>query len=57
MGTDEHKKKTGKNFLAQTPKYDKTDGIDVEFSSELADAEDTEANSRSEKADKRVKKR
>ncbi|WP_058307897.1 YfhD family protein [Gracilibacillus massiliensis] len=56
MGRDEHKKKVGKNFLAQTPNYEKTDGIDVEFSSELADANDIEAKNRSERADKRAKK-
>ncbi|UOQ85498.1 YfhD family protein [Gracilibacillus salinarum] len=55
MGRDEHKKKAGKNRLAQTPKQEKTDGIDVEFSSELADAEDLEAQMRSKQADKRAK--
>ncbi len=57
MGRDEHKKKVGKNFLAQTPKYEKTDGIDVEFSSEIADTDDIEAKNRSERADKRAKNR
>lgn len=57
MGRDEHKKNTTRNPLAQTPKTEKTDGIDVEFSNELADAEDLEAKERGEKADQRAKKR
>ncbi|MFD2656274.1 MULTISPECIES: YfhD family protein [Gracilibacillus] len=57
MGRDEHKKNTTRNPLAQTPKMEKTDGIDVEFSNELADAEDLEAKERGERADKRAKKR
>ncbi len=57
MGRDEHKKNTTRNPLAQTPKTEKTDGIDVEFSNELADTDDLEAKERSEKADKRAKKR
>ncbi|SFL99800.1 YfhD-like protein [Gracilibacillus orientalis] len=57
MGKDEHKKNTSRNPLAQTPKMEKTDGIDVEFSNELADTDDVEAKERSKKADKRAKKR
>lgn len=53
MGRDEHKKKK-KNHLAQTPKNLKTDGIDVEFSDEFADADDREAQARSRAADKRA---
>ncbi len=62
MGRDEHKTTAGKNPLAQTPKSEKqdridfSDGIDVEFSRELADAEDLEAKRRSEQADNRVKR-
>ncbi|WP_339230043.1 YfhD family protein [Oceanobacillus sp. FSL K6-2867] len=55
MGRDDHKKKHN-NYLAQTPKNQKSDGIDVEFSEELADAEDKEAQARSRAADKRAKK-
>ncbi|UOQ47950.1 YfhD family protein [Gracilibacillus caseinilyticus] len=55
MGRDEHKKKAGKNRLAQTPKQEKMDGFDVEFSSELADAEDKEAQARGKQADSRAK--
>ncbi|WP_407927829.1 YfhD family protein [Gracilibacillus suaedae] len=57
LGRDEHKKNTTRNPLAQTPKMEKTDGIDVEFSNELADADDLEAKERGERADKRAKKR
>ncbi|MDO6451611.1 YfhD family protein [Oceanobacillus profundus] len=53
MGRDEHKKRKN-NFLSQTPKNQKTDGIDVEFSNEFADAEDREAQARSRVADKRA---
>ncbi|MCT1903025.1 YfhD family protein [Oceanobacillus sojae] len=53
MGRDEHKKRKN-NYLSQTPKNQKTDGIDVEFSDELADADDKEAQARSRAADKRA---
>lgn len=56
MGKDEHKKSRGKRFLAQTPKNQLSDGIDVEFSAELADPDDHEALERSKRADKRVRK-
>ncbi|QDP41042.1 YfhD family protein [Radiobacillus deserti] len=57
MGRDDHKGKS-RNKLAQTPKYEKTtDGIDVEFSRELADHEDIEAQARSKAADARAHKR
>ncbi|SHG54819.1 YfhD family protein [Ornithinibacillus halophilus] len=57
MGRDDHNNKTKNNYLAQTPKNQKTDGIDVEFSEELADHEDHEAQARSRAADKRAKKK
>ena len=43
--------------MPQTPKYAKTtaDGRDIEFSQELADAADLEAQARSNAADKRAK--
>ncbi|GEN31549.1 hypothetical protein HNQ35_001959 [Cerasibacillus quisquiliarum] len=56
MGKDEHKKPKN-NFLAQTPKSQKTDGIDVEFSEELADHDDKQAQARSRAADLRRKKK
>lgn len=56
MGRDEHNKRKN-NYLAQTPKNQKTDGIDVEFSDELADADDREAQARSRAADKRAHKK
>lgn len=55
MGRDEHKKSRGKRFLAQTPKQQISDGIDVEFSEELADEEDKQAQARRERADRRIK--
>ncbi|MEW9677246.1 YfhD family protein [Lentibacillus sp. L22] len=56
MGRDDHNNKTNsKNFLAQTPKNMKSDGIDVEFSEALADEEDKEAQARSRAAEKRIK--
>ncbi|GAA0444675.1 MAG: YfhD family protein [Bacillota bacterium] len=54
MGKDEHHKSKN-NFLSQTPKNQKSDGIDVEFSEELADHEDKEAQQRSDQANKRIK--
>ncbi|WP_074435709.1 YfhD family protein [Oceanobacillus jeddahense] len=51
MGRDEHKKRKN-NFLSQTPKNQISDGIDVEFSDELADAEDKKAQARSRASDK-----
>jgi len=53
MGRDDHKNRKN-NYLAQTPKNLKSDGIDVEFSEELADADDKEAQARSRAADKRA---
>lgn len=56
MGRDEHRKKKN-SLLAQTPKQQISDGIDIEFSDELADGEDREAQARSEAARQRVKKK
>ena len=56
MGRDDHKNNKN-NYLAQTPKNLKSDGIDVEFSNEFADADDKEAQARSRAADKRAHKK
>ncbi len=53
MGKDEHKSKNNKNGLPQTPKNQKNNGIDVEFSVELADQADMKAIERSKKAKNR----
>ena len=53
-----HKQKTrdkNKGSLPQVPKNLKSDGIDVEYSRELADHEDLEAQARSNAAAQRVK--
>ncbi|MBM7551288.1 YfhD family protein [Thalassobacillus pellis] len=58
MGRDDRRKANGKNdaSLPQTPKYEKdSDGIDVEFSRELADQQDREAQERAKAADERAK--
>jgi len=55
-----HKQKTrdkNKAKLPQVPKNMKRDGIDEEFSIELADQDDLEAQARAEAANKRAKKR
>lgn len=57
MGRDEHKKARGKRFFAQTPKNQLSDGVDIEFSEELADEEDIQAIKRSKQADQRTKKK
>ena len=44
-----------KNSLPQVPKNLKSDGIDEEYSSELADQEDLEAQARANAANQRVK--
>ncbi|RFU68150.1 YfhD family protein [Peribacillus saganii] len=46
-----------KSSLPQTPKNMKRDGLDVEYSRELADADDIEAQQRSFEADQRAKSR
>ncbi|MFD1038215.1 YfhD family protein [Virgibacillus byunsanensis] len=56
MGRDEHNNSNGRNRLAQTPKNQIKDGIDVEFSEEFADHDDKEAQARSRAADRRVKR-
>ncbi|MEQ6376011.1 YfhD family protein [Bacillaceae bacterium S4-13-58] len=43
-----------KTNLPQTPKTQKSDGRDIEFSQELADVEDLEAQERSKAADART---
>ncbi len=55
MGKDEHKKSRGKRYLAQTPKQQISDGIDIEFSEELADQADKDAQARSHQAKQRNK--
>lgn len=57
MGRDEHRKARGKRFLAQTPKNQLSDGVDIEFSAELADEEDIQAIKRSREAGQRAKKK
>jgi len=59
MGRAHGHKNRDKNTakLPQVPKNMKSDGIDVEFSSELADQDDLEAQARSDAADARQKKR
>jgi hypothetical protein len=55
-----HSQKTrdkNKSTLPQVPKNLKTDGKDVEFSQELADQADLEAQSRSNAANQRVIKK
>ncbi|MHC0039106.1 YfhD family protein [Pseudoneobacillus sp. C159] len=44
-----------KQTLPQVPKNMKSDGIDVEYSAELADQEDLEAQARANAANQRVK--
>jgi YfhD-like protein len=57
MGRGDHNRATGKNFLAQTPKNQLSDGIDVEYSEELADHDDKVAEERSKAADRRAKRK
>ncbi|MUK89445.1 YfhD family protein [Ornithinibacillus sp. L9] len=56
-GRDDHNKSKGHNYLAQTPKNQKSDGRDIEFSEELADHNDKEAQARSRAADQRAKRK
>jgi len=56
MGRDEHRNKKNQ-YLAQTPKTEVSDGIDIEFSEELADIDDRKAQERSKAAERRVKAR
>ncbi|WP_082686217.1 YfhD family protein [Bacillus coahuilensis] len=46
--------KKHKNNLPQTPKQFKSDGIDEEYSRELADQEDLEAQARANAANQRA---
>ncbi|MGE8207599.1 YfhD family protein [Heyndrickxia sp. NPDC080065] len=55
-----HKQKTrdkNKSKLPQVPKNLKSDGLDVEYSAELADQADLEAQARANAANQRVKNR
>ncbi|WP_284140785.1 MULTISPECIES: YfhD family protein [unclassified Virgibacillus] len=54
MGRDEHRTSRGKRTLAQTPKSQLSDGVDIEFSEELADDDDKAAQIRSRQADNRA---
>lgn len=56
MGRDELNASKGKKRLAQTPKNQLTDNKYVEFSEELADQDDKEAQARAKAADRRAKK-
>lgn len=57
MGRAHGQKSRDKNkaSLPQVPKNLKSDGIDVEYSRELADQEDLEAQARANAANQRVK--
>ncbi|MFC5466866.1 YfhD family protein [Lederbergia graminis] len=59
MGRDDRRRARDKNTqkLPQVPKNMKSDGLDVEFSEELADHDDMEAMARSKAADERAKRR
>ncbi|RFU69411.1 YfhD family protein [Bacillus sp. V59.32b] len=50
-----HNRDKNKQKLPQVPKDLKRDGLDVEFSADLADHEDLEAMARSDSADRRAK--
>ncbi|MGJ9459533.1 YfhD family protein [Oceanobacillus sp. CF4.6] len=56
MRRDDYKNNKN-NYLAQTPKNLKSDGIDVEFTNEFADVDDKKAQARSRAADKRAHKK
>ncbi|WP_258921167.1 YfhD family protein [Heyndrickxia coagulans] len=59
MGRGHQHKTRDKNkaTLPQVPKNMKIDGKDIEYSRELADGEDLEAQARSDAAEKRAKNR
>ncbi|PKR78766.1 YfhD family protein [Halalkalibacillus sediminis] len=57
MGRDEHKNGKRNDPLRQTPKNQVSDGVDVEFSDELANLDDQEAQERSRAAEERARKR
>nr|WP_082804756.1 YfhD family protein [Rossellomorea vietnamensis] len=50
-----HSKRGNKNSLPQTPAQLKSDGVDEEFSSELADQADMEAQARANAANQRAR--
>ena len=52
-----HNRDKNKQKLPQVPKNLKSDGLDVEYSSELADQEDIEAQARANAADHRAHNR
>ncbi|NCU17621.1 YfhD family protein [Pallidibacillus pasinlerensis] len=51
------RKRGRKSKLPQVPKTQKSDGLDVEYSEELADVQDRESVARSNAADKQAKKK
>ena len=51
----QHSRDKNKATLPQVPKNMKSDGIDVEFSQEVADHADLEAQARANAANQRVK--
>lgn len=58
MGRDDRRRARDKNQpkLPQTPRRDLApDGLDIEFSRELADVEDFEAQQRAREAEERVR--
>ncbi|QED46944.1 YfhD family protein [Cytobacillus dafuensis] len=57
MGRSRGQRSRDKNkaSLPQVPKHMKSDGIDEEFSEELADRDDLEAQARANAANQRVK--
>ncbi|MCR2821994.1 YfhD family protein [Lederbergia panacisoli] len=59
MGRDDRRSARDKNKqkLPQVPQNMKSDGLDVEFSEELADHDDKVAQERSKAADKRAKRK
>lgn len=54
---NQNQRDKNKQKLPQVPKNEKSDGQDIEFSQELADHEDIEAQLRSKAADKRARKK
>ncbi|WP_147535600.1 YfhD family protein [Bacillus marasmi] len=52
-----HTRDSNKNSLPQVPKNMKSDGIDEEYSAELADQADLEAQARANAANQRVQLR
>ncbi|MDQ0220865.1 YfhD family protein [Peribacillus cavernae] len=52
-----HNRDKNKQTLPQVPKNLKSDGLDVEYSNELADHNDLESQVRSDAADQRARNR